>query len=65
MGNSNTPFASYLDVDFEIKNVVTFLERNYLDLLNNKKITEEELQKKINENNNIVAEYLITLEVLK
>lgn len=55
----------YLDVDFEIKNVVTVLERNYLDLLNNKKITEEELQKKINENNNIVAEYLITLEVVK
>ncbi|QDD02152.1 hypothetical protein FIT69_06305 [Candidatus Methylopumilus planktonicus] len=65
MGNSNTPFASYLDVDFEIRNVVTVLEHHYLELLNNKKITEEELEKKIKENNNIVVEYQITLEVIK
>lgn len=65
IGAANTPFALYLDVDFEIKNVVTVLERNYLDLLNNKKITHEELQKKIKENNNIVVEYQITLEVIK
>ena len=65
MGNSNTPFASYLGVDFEIRNVVTVLEHHYLELLNNKKITEEELEKKIKENNNIVVEYQITLEVIK
>ena len=36
-----------------------------IQLLNNKKITEEELEKKIKENNNIVVEYQITLEVIK
>ncbi|HEY8094648.1 MAG TPA: hypothetical protein VIE65_00945, partial [Methylobacter sp.] len=64
-GVSNSPLAIYLDVDFEVKAVVQVLEKKYMDLLNNRKISEQELATIINERNNIVSEYQIALEVIK
>ncbi|HEY8118685.1 MAG TPA: hypothetical protein VIE91_05550 [Methylophilaceae bacterium] len=64
-GVSNSPLAIYLDVDFEVKTVAQVLEKKYMDLLNNGKISEQELATIINERNNIVSEYQIALEVIK
>ena len=64
-GVPNTPLGIYLDVDFEIKHVKQMLEEEYLMLFQQKKISERELVKMINERNNIVTEYQITLEVIK
>jgi len=65
VGAANSPLAIYLDVDFEIENVNEVLEHEYQTLLQNKKISEQELTKIINERNNIVSEYQITLVVIK
>lgn len=62
---SNTPLAFYLDVDFEIKHVTQVLEQKYLDLLTNKKISEDELRELTYEKNNVVVEYQIELRVIK
>lgn len=64
-GISNSPLAIYLDVDFEVKAMVQVLEKRYMELLSSQKISEQELVTIINERNNIVSEYQITLEVIK
>lgn len=64
-GVPNTPLGLYLDIDFEITNVMQMLEPEYLNMLQQKKITERDLMKIIDERNNIVNEYKITLKVVK
>lgn len=64
-GWSNSQLALALNVDFEIKNVLQLLDEKYENLYKNNQISNQELQKLIRENNNIVSEYQITLEVIK
>lgn len=65
VGAANSPFAIYLDVDFEIRHTVQVVEQKYLALLEDKSISEAELTAIINERNNVVSEYKITLEAIK
>ena len=64
-GWSNSQLALALNVDFEIKNVLQILDERYENLYQLKQISNQDLQKLILENNNIVSEYQITLEVIK
>ena len=62
---TNSVLALYLNVNFEIRKVVTVLEKRYMDQVGQKKITEEELKELVSERNNVILENRITLEVLK
>jgi len=65
MQAANSPLAIYLDVDFEIISRVIHIEKNYLDDLNSKKISAEELDEMIKTKNNIAKEYRIIMEAIK
>ena len=62
---SNSPLAKYLDIDFETIEINQVLEPEYIEKLNNKELTQREIEKYIKELNNIVSEYRITLRVVK
>ena len=64
-GYSNSQFAIYMNVDFDILDSKYFIEERYIKLLNDKKITEAELQVITMERNNVVKEIGITLQVVK
>ena len=65
MGAANTPLAIYLDVDFEVRHVTQLVEQKYLTLVQEGKISDEDLALMMNERNNVVSDYQITLEVIK
>ena len=65
IGASNSPLATYLDVDFEQRNAEVNVDKKYLDQFNDKKINQEELLELVNTKNNVGKEYRITLEVIK
>jgi ubiquinone/menaquinone biosynthesis C-methylase UbiE len=65
IGAPNSQLALYLDVDFEIVRAEQVVERAYMERLQKKEISEQELMAFINERNNVVAEYKITLRVVK
>ncbi len=62
---SNTPLATYLDVDFDITEVTFIVDEPYLSLYQSKKISDNELSTMIKERNNIVSEYQMVLTVIK
>ena len=62
---SNSLLALYLDVDFEIKENRMLVEPKYMELFNNKEISEDDLNELIKECNNIAKEYELTLKVIK
>jgi len=64
-GDANSPLALYLDVDFEIVEYKQILAPYYLEKLNKKEITLEQLEQCVQERNNVVQEYIIELKVIK
>ncbi len=64
-GGANSPLAFYCDVDFETVRTDHVLERKYLDRLRSGELTNEQLVDMVNERNNVVAEYRLTLKVVK
>lgn len=65
VGAANSPLGIYLDIDFEIENLVHILEERYMALLEEKQITSQELDILSRERNNVVLEYRITLKAIK
>jgi hypothetical protein len=64
-GRPNTPLALYLDVDFEVVGASQVVEEHYFKLLQSAAMSEDELDRAIKERNNVVAEYVIELKVVK
>jgi SAM-dependent methyltransferase len=65
MGASNTQLSIYTGVNFKMRSVNITLEPRYLDKLNNKELSYDELSDLIKEKNNIASQYEIELEVIK
>lgn len=65
LGWSNTPFAHYLNVDFETTYAEVRLDEPYLSLLNSGQIKPDEMWKILNERNNVAAEFIIQLRAIK
>jgi hypothetical protein len=64
-GAANTPFAHYLEVDFEIVEVRTMLDEPYATEFREGRMTEEALQRAISTSNNVVRELQMQLVVRK
>ncbi|HTS86575.1 MAG TPA: hypothetical protein VMG61_15815 [Usitatibacter sp.] len=64
-GISNTPLAIYHNVDLRIRNMNMALEQKYFDMLNQKKITQAELEDLVSTRNNVVSEIRLDMEVRK
>jgi hypothetical protein len=64
-GASNTPFAHYLNVDFETIRAEIKLETAYENALRSGQIKPEEIDMLLRERNNIAVEYIIELRVIK
>ena len=62
---ANSPLAVYLDVDFEIRDAKYAIEQSWLDKLNSKAITSQELDGIVKAQNNVVKETRTVLEVIK
>jgi predicted SAM-dependent methyltransferase len=65
LGYSNTPMAHYTGVNFKTIETYTVLSNTYLQLYQRKEISEEELNRFIEERNNVVEEYRIILTAIK
>ena len=65
MNAANTPLALIHGVNFIIKDVNFVLEKNYIKLLENKEIDQNELQEYIKKYNNVVKEMKIKWVALK
>ena len=65
MKAANTPLALIHGVNFTIKDVNYILENNYIKLLENKEIDQNELQECIKKYNNVVKEMKIKWVALK
>ncbi len=65
MNAANTPLALIHGVNFIIKDVNFVLENNYVKLLNNNEIDQNELQEHIKKYNNVVKEMKIKWVALK
>ena len=65
MNAANTPLALLHGVNFIIKDVNFVLEKNYIKLLENKEIDQNELQEYIRKYNNVVKEMKIKWVALK
>ena len=65
MNAANTPLALIHGVNFMIKDVNFVLENNYIKLLENKEIDQNELQECIKKYNNVVKEMKIKWVALK
>jgi hypothetical protein len=64
-GYSNSPLAIYLNVDFEITETIQVLDPYYQEKFNKNEITIDELNRYVQEKNNVVQEYRFVLKVLK
>ena len=62
---SNTPLAEYLNVDFEMTGCHIGLEKRWADLVNDKKITSDDLEFAIAHYNNVIKACLFVLKVIK
>ena len=62
---TSTPLGLYLDVNFEIIDIVYTIDEPYLSMHANKKITDQELGMMIKERNNVVSEYRIVIQAMK
>ena len=65
MNAANTPLALIHGVNFTIKDINFVLEKNYIKLLENKEIDQNELQEYIKKYNNVVKEMKIKWVALK
>jgi hypothetical protein len=65
MRGANTPFAHYLDVDFETVDTEVTLEEPYRSQFVAGKLSNEQLRAEIRAKNNVAKEYAITLVVRK
>ncbi len=65
LGVPNSPLALYLNVDFEIIESNQILDKRYRPLVEQKVISDVELETMIRERNNIITEYQMTLKVVK
>jgi len=65
LGFSNTPFAHYLNVDFEIVHAQVRLDEPYLSMLNSGQTKPDEMLRILAERNNVATEYIITLRAIK
>ena len=65
MRAANSPLALYLDVDFQIIKSTIVLDRKYADLLGSGGLNEKQISDLIKAENNVAAEYNITLRVIK
>jgi hypothetical protein len=65
MGAANTPFAHYLDVDFEITQAEITLEDVYLQRCQSGEISEAQVFEMLRTQNNIASELKFTLRVHK
>ena len=65
MNAANTPLALIHGVNFIIKDVNFVLEKDYIKLIENKEIDQNELQEYIKKYNNVVKEMKIKWVVLK
>lgn len=61
----NTPFALYLDVDFEATDCKHVLSERYQSMFMSGELCEEEIDEAVIEKNNVIATTLITLNVIK
>lgn len=64
-GESYSPLAIYLDVDFEIESTLHILEQEYFTKMQEGELSEEDVLKIASEKNNIVTEYQFLLRVKK
>lgn len=64
-GASNTPFAHYLNVDFETIRAEVRLEAVYENALRSGQLQPAEIDLMLRERNNIGVEYIIELKVIK
>ena len=64
-GYSNTPLAIYHDVDFETVSYVQVPDEPYRTMLNQKKLSVEQMENLARTSNNVVTEIQLTLRVRK
>jgi hypothetical protein len=64
-GAANTPFAIYLDVDFEIKKIQQIPDGMFVDVFSQNNMSDDEIRRFIAERNNVISEYKITLRAVK
>ena len=64
-GESYSPLAIYLDVDFEIESTVHILEKEYFKKMQDGELSEEEVFKIASDKNNVITEYQFLLRVKK
>ncbi|MGO9988415.1 MAG: class I SAM-dependent methyltransferase [Steroidobacteraceae bacterium] len=62
---SNTPFAYYLGVDFEVTRAEVLLAEPYLTQLQTGNLTTEQVDLEVRTKNNVAKEYRIALRVRK
>ena len=62
---SNSPFAVYLDVDFEVRHTDMPLDPRFAKAFGSGELTEDQLMELAKSQNNVVSEYRMTVEVLK
>ena len=62
---ANTPLGIIHNVNFKIKNVRYDLVKNYIKMIEEKKISQEDLFEMIEKYNNVVKQIFIQLEVIK
>jgi hypothetical protein len=64
-GDSNSPLAHYLGVDFELDSVKVILDQPYLSLYEQGSLNAEQLASLLKEKNNVAEEFQIVLRVCK
>jgi SAM-dependent methyltransferase len=64
-GFSNSPLAHYTGVNFKAVHIDTILTPPYLKLYESKEISEEDLNQRLAERNNVAEEYRIILTAVK
>lgn len=65
IGASNSPFAIYLDVDFELEKSELVIEKKYIEMLNKGDISMDALIELASHQCNIASEYKFVLNVIK
>lgn len=64
-GYANTPLGIYLDVDFEIMKITNKPDQQWLQLLKEKKVSQEEFLASARKYNNVIKEIYMVVKVIK
>ncbi len=64
-GYANTPLGIYLNVDFEIIHIAIKLDSLWTQMLNEKKMSEEEISSAAMKYNNVIKEFRMDVKVIK